>query len=369
MGMHMINAKQTESAVLKIFILLICTIIPNNAFSYNTEDDSTCIKVMQLNIWLGTSQVANGFTGLIDIIEKVNPDILILCELHNEIISSILNDKYTDSSLRITDALKKRNLTYYGRNDGSTVGVISKYKINDFKIIPTPKNNFMAKAIINIKGVNFAVYSLQLDNKYYGPYLPRGYSSTDWQKIAKPITNVQEITRQNNLSTRDETIGIFIEDAGIESEKENEIIMGGDFNEPSFQDWQENTKYLNDHNGVVMNWYCSTILKDYEFIDTFRAKYPNVVSNPGFTYPSANKDVTVGKLGYCSEKDERDRIDFIYYRASDKIELVDSQIVGPPFSVYCGQIDVNDSEDVIIAPKSVWPSDHNGNVTTLRLKQ
>ena len=109
------------------------------------------------------------------------------------------------------------------------------------------------------------------------------------------------------------------------------IIIGGDFNVHSHLYWQENTKNLWKHQETVVRWDCSVLLSEAGFIDSFREKYPNPVTHPGFTYPANNPDVTLKDLDWTPEVDGRDRIDFIYYYSpSEKSPLAEVVIYTLP---------------------------------------
>ncbi len=68
--------------------------------------------------------------------------------------------------------------------------------------------------------------------------------------------------------------------------KGNLVVLGGDFNEPSHLDWQQNTKDMRDHNGLVINWDCSVLLYEAGFKDAYREIYPDAVTHPEIYIPS-----------------------------------------------------------------------------------
>ena len=145
------------------------------------------------------------------------------------------------------------------------------------------------------------------------------------------------------------------------------VLLGGDFNEPSHLDWQEDTKDLWDHNGVVINWDCSSILCKEGFKDTYRTLYPNPITHPGFTFPSDNDKMPVSKLTWAPDADERDRIDFIYFYPNQDITPISSMILGPSRSIVKSQRIEENTEDYFITPKGIWPSDHKGVIATFRI--
>lgn len=342
------------SLLLGLFVYISCT--------ENKQVDQQELKVLQLNIWQEGTMVPNGMLGIVGIIEQTSPDVAFLCEIRN----------YNDEEFmpRLLAALSEKGLNYYGESLDMDVGILSKYKIENPQSAFTLDNNSrpMIKGTISMNGQNMTLYSAHLDYTHYECYLPRGYSGATWEKLDAPVTDVQYILEANRLAYREEAITAFLEDAHTEIERGNMVILGGDFNEPSHLDWQEDTKNLWDHNGVIIDWDCSVMLAEAGYIDSYREMYPDPVQYPGFTFPSSNREVTIDKLAWAPEADERDRIDFIYYYPVDEIELVDTKIVGPAESVYCGVIGPHDAKDEFIEPVTVWPTDHKGNLTTFKVK-
>ena len=328
-----------------------------NSKPVSKPSKQTELKVLQLNVWMGTTMVPGAFGGLVDFIVQLDPDVVLLCELKNE------GD--LTYSHKLVNALKERGKSYYGENLTLDVGILSKYKIDNPE--PLKDAGSILKASIDIRNQKIVLYSAHLDYTHYECYLPRGYSGTTWQKIEAPVTDADSVLQANRISTRDESIKAFLADAQNETGNGNIVIIGGDFNEPSHLDWQEDTKNRWDHNGVVINWDCSYLLAEAGYKDSYREIYPDPVRFPGFTFPSANKDTDVSKLSFCPTVDERDRIDFIYYHPSPAVKLTDARIVGPSGSVYYGEMRKRDAEDVFIEPKGVWPTDHKGNFVTFRL--
>lgn len=91
------------------------------------------------------------------------------------------------------------------------------------------------------------------------------------------------------------------------------IILGGDFNEPSWLDWSHDTRNRFDHHGAIVPWTSTRLLDDEGYKDAYRVKYPVPVNNPGFIWPSDNLDKDIGQLTGAPKAHERPRIDFIFY--------------------------------------------------------
>lgn len=321
-------------------------------------------KVLQLNLWHEGSVVPNGYQSIVEEIIDKNADIVLLCEINNR--------NGVDFISKLTTDLKSRGLNYHSISNEASVDVatLSKYPILAQNTLYEKENRQgqVLKTKISIHNHPIIFYSIHLDYTNYACYLPRGYDGVTWQKMEKPITDVQEIVNANRKSKRDEAIADLIADAAKES-KRYSIIIGGDFNEPSHLDWIEENKNLYDRRGAVVPWDCSTMLYAAGYKDAFRMKYPYAVTHPGFTYPSYNADVPANKIAWAPEADDRDRIDYIYYKTPrKKLKLQDIKIVGPESTIRYAQKQEKDSEDEFVLPKAAWPSDHKGLLATFLIK-
>ncbi len=338
-----------------LFLILVCA-----ACLHLSAKKETSFTVLQLNLWHGGTKVPGGYQGILDVLDQTNADVIFLCEIKDgqQFMPKILED------------LEKRGKRYYGETLGLSVGVLSKFKPDEVVkccIVPGNEHRALLKARVTIGGQPLCFYSAHLDYMHYECYMPRGYSGTTWKKIDAPVTDEATVLEANRLSYRDESIRAFIQDAQAEIEKGYSVVMGGDFNEPSHLDWQSDTRDMYDHHGAVINWDCSIMLYQAGFKDAYREKYPNAARYPGFTFPAGNK-LAEERLAWAPEADERDRIDFIYYRpVNSAFALQKSVLVGPVETVLRGEIIDKDSKDKFFVPRGIWPTDHKGNLTTFKL--
>ena len=317
------------------------------------------LKVLELNVWGDGKVFPTAFQGVIDIIDQTDSDVVLLQEIRSQ--------KTIDT---LIDSLKKKGKTYYGKSLTISSALISKYPFTDIQSSTELGADSYAftKGTITIKEQQITVYSVHLDWLYVGYYLGRGYSGTTWDKLEAPVTDVDSLLKYTGLSRRKKEIEALIANMQKESEKGNLVILGGDFNEPSHLDWQENTKDIRDHSGMVINWECSMLLQRAGYKDTYREKYPNSVSHPGFTCNAGNKDAKTKDLQWSLGVDDRERIDFLYYFPHKKLHLENVAIVGPKEEFYDGKIQFEQTDDNIIEPKGgIWPSDHKATFAEFRL--
>lgn len=312
------------------------------------------LKILQLNVWQDATQVEGAFDALVNEIYEHQPDIVTLCEVRN-----YDNVNFTE---RLCQHLKERGVIYYTFDclDG---GIISKYPIQENSILETTTIN---RAIIPIGSKKIAVYAVHLDYTHYACYLPRGYDGITWKERPLP-SSVDEILQQNDASKRIQQIKCLIGQAEKDLDDGCEIIIGGDFNEPSWMDWQEDTRNLYDHKGFVVPWTTTKILADSGYHDAYRVLYPSAVTHPGFTWISDNKNKKVEELTWAPKADERDRIDFIFYKGKN-LRVIDAAVFGPKTSIVRNQRVEETSDDKIIEPLDVWPSDHKGVLVTMEME-
>ncbi len=340
-----------------LFPMLACMLLISSC------QDRISLKVMQFNIWQEGTIVPEGFDGIVDEIANRKPDLVALSEVRN------YGGK--DFMKRLIEALKEKQLVYYADSSSDT-GILSKYEIiSQTHIFPYRNDRgSVIKATLKIKGQRVALYSGHLDWLEYACFLPRGYDPNKFQKIEKAVLNKDSILAGNRASFRDDQIKAIINDAKSEITNGAIVLIGGDFNEPSHVDWDKNTADMRSHNGCVIPWDCSIMLEKEGYIDVFRQIYPDPVRFPGFTFPANNQAVELKKLVWAAEVDERDRVDFIYYYPHKNLILKDVHIIGPSGAIIQGERVTKDpqSEDLILPPISIWPTDHKALIATFELR-
>lgn len=327
------------------------------------KDQTVSLKVLQLNTLHQCSMVADGIEGLVNTIDKTDPDVILLCELKDKTFVTALKK-----------ALQEKGKDYHGEFVDLGQIILSKYKVSDTNSEYTRKNANCglyektqgAKGKIEVAGQIITFYSLHLDSKHYGCYMPRGYDGYTWKKMEAPSNNADTVLAENRKSYRDESVADLIEDAKKEIEQGHIVILGGDFNEPSHLDWQADTKNMRSHNGLVVNWDCSVMLEKEGYKDTYRELYPNPVTHPGFTFAAGTKDLPKESLRW-TDADDRDRIDFVYYMPNRNIALKDATIVGPVEDFCLGELVDGKTKDPIFTPEGMWPTDHKGNLVTFNI--
>jgi endonuclease/exonuclease/phosphatase family metal-dependent hydrolase len=319
-------------------------------------DGRSQLNVLTLNLWKGGTAVKDGLQRAADAIEQVDADVAFLPER--------LTPSRVDTTPTLAAALGYQHVS------ATDTGVVSRYPI----VSTTTVGTRWTKVVIDVNGTEVAVYGGHLEYRWYAEYLPRGYGPTavgDWPteylggaELPAPVTDVPTMLAMNEQSGRPDSARELLADVNAEKRGGRQVVVGGDFNEPSSQDWVESTKQLFDHRGTVVPWQTTKTLLDGGLVDSYRAAHPDPVKNPGFTWPAGNPDATVGSLTWAPKADERDRIDYVFFAPSSRLTLTSSEVVGPRASIVRSQRVDDDSTDAIITPVSGWPSDHKGVLST-----
>lgn len=312
--------------------------------------------VLQWNIWQEGTVVPGGYDAIVNEIVRLKPDFVTFSEVRN-----YKNTRFCD---RIVKSLKDKGLSYYSFFSHDT-GLLSKHPITD-SVTVFPLNDdhgSIYKLTTTIHNHKIAVYTAHLDYLNCAYYNVRGYDGSTWKEIPKPQT-IAEVLSVNTDSQRDDAIRAFLKEAEKDRKNGYTVIIGGDFNEPSHLDWVEANKNLYDHNGMVIPWTVTTLLQQNGFTDSYRKVYPNPITHPGFTYPSDNPLMAVDRLTWAPKADERERIDYIFYRSDNHLKVKNAIIFGPGKSISHSQRVEEKSKDKFLTPENVWPTDHKGLLVT-----
>lgn len=333
--------------ILIILIFVLLAVLPSSA----RRDGFT---VLQWNIWQEGTVVKNGYDAIVDEIARLQPDFVTLSEVRN----------YDDTRFcdRITESLLKRGHTYYSFYSYDT-GLLSRYPIEDsLTVFPCVDDHGSIYGLRTHVGRHkVAVYTAHLDYLNDSYYEARGYDGNTFQPIT-PITDSGTLLYHGERSRRDEAIAAFLWQARRDTRDGYTVILGGDLNEPSFHDWTEATADLYDHHGAVVEWPQTRSLEADGFTDCYRSLYPDVLTHPGFTYPCDNLAAPVNKLTWAPLADERERIDYIFYRAAprQRLQLVDCRIFGPEGCIMRSLRHDENTGEPRILPLGLWPTDHKG---------
>lgn len=315
------------------------------------------LTVLQWNVWQEGTMVKGGYDAIVDEIIRLRPDFVTLSEVRNY--------HGTNFTARLTRSLQEKGETYCSFYSYDS-GLLSRYPITDsLTVFPCEGDHgSIYRLRCEAKGRKFAVYTAHLDYQDCAYYEARGYDGNSWRAMA-PLTDAAEMIRRSDLSLRDDAIRRFLEQAQQDIAEGYAVIIGGDFNEPSHLDWTERTRYMYDHHGMVAPWTVSSLLAAGGFTDTYREAHPNELTHPGFTYPADNPLVDVNRLTWAPQGDERERIDYLFYKGTG-LRTAEATVFGPEGCIAYGRRRPNPTHEQFVLPQGVWPTDHKGLIVKLK---
>ncbi|GMS97766.1 hypothetical protein PENTCL1PPCAC_19941, partial [Pristionchus entomophagus] len=290
---------------------------------------ASCLKVMTFNVWMSGRMVKDGLSKIAAQIRAVNPDVVALQEVkefeHIGELTTLLGAGWSGT---IHCKLDTAVLTRHTIVPGSYAQVDRGMHVR-----------------IQLAGSNkqVAVWSFHLAYRSYGPYAAQNKLVASESQILAgemPTTTVSRVHNIVQLLLNQDFIGQIARSEVVP------VIVAGDFNVPSDEDWTEENRA--QHGGWVIEWPTTRLLRNTSGMrDSFRELYPDPIADPGTTW-SVYKYLTEWDF---TIPDPEDRIDFIFYRGSLK-----------PTSSYTF------SGDAELRPMprhttNEWPSDHYAVVT------
>lgn len=325
------------------------------------KQTSESFKVLQFNVWQEGTVIEGGYDAIVDQIIASGADFVTLSEVRN-----YNNTRFCD---RIVQSLKEKGQTFYSFYSYDT-GLLSRFPITDSTTVyPCVDDHGSAyRALIDMNGQEVALYTAHFDYQNCTYYDVKGYRGTNWQP--RPLMTDMDSIMMNNVQSKRDDGGMALLQRANEDRKQGRIVIaGGDFNEPSFLDWTEDTKNMFDRNGLVVPWTVSVLMAANGYVDTYRSFYPNPVTHPGITYPADNPLADLKKLTWAPAADERERIDFIHYAPFQGLTLEDAVIWGPDRSVCRNERVKDETLDRFEIGKGIWPTDHKALLVTFSLKR
>ena len=343
-------------ALLRPWLLALLCLLPAGASvatgrGGGAADEPRRFSVLQWNVWQEGTMVKGGYEAIVDEIVRLRPDFVTLSEVRNY--------HGRDFIRRLRQSLAERGETYYGFSSYDS-GLLSRHPLEDsLTVFPCRDDHgSIYRLTARLGNRKVAVYTAHLDYLNCAYYDVRGYDGSTWQKTAIP-TSAEAVLERNDRSLRDEALTAFLAQAARDSAAGCAVILGGDFNEPSHRDWTEQTAGNFDHHGLVIAWPATSRLEAAGFGDAWRTLHPDPVKAPGITFPADNPDVAVNRLTWTPDADERERIDFLFYRG-EGLSPVRCALFGPAGTICRSRRTPLLTGEDLIRPLGTYPSDHMG---------
>ncbi|GMT24677.1 hypothetical protein PFISCL1PPCAC_15974, partial [Pristionchus fissidentatus] len=287
------------------------------------------LRIMTFNVWNSGRYIHNGLGKIATQIKSINPDAVALQEVrdkdHIEKLVAQLGAGWSGViHCNLDTAILSRHTIVAGTYAQTDRGMHVRIQLSGSER-------------------QVSVWSMHLEYRSYGPYAANNKRVTSELQILAgemPTTGtsrVQDIVQLLQQPT-------FIDQ--INNSKNVPVIVAGDFNVPSDEDWIDANR--NEHGGWAIEWPTTKLLRNTSGMrDSFRELYTDPVADPGVTW---------SVFKYQSEWDymipePEDRIDFIFFRGALR-----------PFSsfTYAGRTPIRQQP---LHAVNDWPSDHYSVVT------
>ncbi len=292
------------------------------ASSLQAQDDRVRFKVMAWNILHGANDIPKGPERAIEIIEEIDPDVILMVETYG-------------SGPKIAEALgyKFHLIAPPGTpldDKGTNLSIYSKFPFGQRIDTDFP---------FYLGGIEIFIYDQRV--RFFSNWFHYEPWEDEPEKLGK---NPEELLLWERTGKKFEMLQKVIPYFKKYAPEADSIplIIGGDMNTPSHLDWGEESKEI--HNELVVPWYTTRVLEDMGLIDSYRQAYPNPLTHPGITWNAKGK------------KDEH-RIDYIFYKGY-QLNLIESK----SYQAYLGEpLELN-------GKKIPYPSDHGFVLSTFDIQ-
>ncbi|MBN2163133.1 MAG: endonuclease/exonuclease/phosphatase family protein [Pontiellaceae bacterium] len=306
-----------KQPIQKTFIALIAAMAVGYAYSNDKLVNEPTIKIMTFNIWRDGKGGKQPLSQTVRVIQMAQADIVGLQEVNEnaKAIAELLGWNYIQQT-RDTAILSR------------------------FKILETTDNRLGVKIRCD-SGKVLYVFNVHFAHAPYQPYqlLNIPYANAPFLK-----TEAEAVAAANDARGHEVT-GLIKEIDDLKGQA-IPVIITGDFNEPSHLDWTQAAAEMGRH-PIRVRYPTTSALEKANFIDTYRAMFPDEIRNPGFTWtPLTTLENT---------NDHHDRIDFIFCNNTG-LKIANTMIVGENKA----------HAELVVTP---YPSDHRAIVTTFILSE
>jgi endonuclease/exonuclease/phosphatase family metal-dependent hydrolase len=284
-----------------------------------TDKPTSTFRLMSFNIWVGGEAGGQPLEQTAAVIKAAQADIVGIQESWSR------SSPKTDNAERLAKMLGWQHVNLQG---GST-SIISRFPIGE----KTPAG---WGATIQLS----ATQSIILFNAHLAPspYQPYQLASIKYG-TGRFITTEAE-TIDEARKARGAQVDALVKDVKQVLSQNRPMFLTGDLNEPSHQDWTTAAAEMG-HCQIKVQYPTTKAITDLEFVDAFRAFFPDETKVRGYTWTPTKAD---------NDPTERhDRIDYVFFRGAE-VKLKEVQVVGESADRGC---------HIVVTP---YPSDHRGVV-------
>ncbi|QYK41402.1 MAG: endonuclease/exonuclease/phosphatase family protein [Paracoccaceae bacterium] len=286
----------------------------------------TVLRVLSFNVWGGGLNDGSGPEATLAAIRAAAPDIIGLQEVTAE------PDPCTPEDCRATGPSVAEDLAaslgyHVHRQVTESPALWANAILSRHPIVAVSPGDL--GVAVDLDGRRVWLFNIHLDDEPYQPYQLLGI---EYGPAPFVTTAAEAITWAEQ--TRGPAMDLLAADMAV-AEGADLVLVTGDFNEPSHLDWTAAAATAGLH-PLAVDWPASRRLADLGFTDLYRARHPDPVARPAFTWTPWGDE--------ADPEDHHDRIDFAYGRAPGLV-VRDAWILG----------EAGPRSDLAVDP---WPADH-----------
>ncbi|TWU19444.1 endonuclease/exonuclease/phosphatase family protein [Allorhodopirellula heiligendammensis] len=279
------------------------------------------LHVMTFNLWHGGEAGGEPLEKSIDAIRLAKADIVGLQETLGRAVDGVRPDN---------GAKIAKMMGWHYLDQGGSTGILSRFPI----LASTPKK-WGAKIELS-PGRELMFFNVHFPHAPYQPYqlLRIPYANAPFLETESQAIDAAQKARGSELTS-------LLAELRISFDMREPVILTGDFNEPSHQDWTERAAATRKC-PLKVEFPTTQRVTEVGMVDAWRAIYPNEVVEPGLTWTTTTS--------ISDPHDHHDRIDFIFV-SPHGLTTMHAATVGEQ-----GGADIE---------LGAWPSDHRAVVATL----
>jgi exodeoxyribonuclease-3 len=283
------------------------------------------LRVMSFNIWVGGESGKQPLSQTAEVIRAAKAGIVGMQEANG----AEKNGQRPENGRKVAEML---GWNYFDQGDGTAV--LSKYSI----VTNTPAKWGVLLRLPSETEV--WIFNAHLMHAPYQPYQLLNIPYGNGRFIKTEAEAIDEARK-----ARGEQVEQLLAELKPALASGKAVLLTGDFNEPSHQDW---TKRAADARKVpiAVEYPTTKAVSAAGMRDAFRLIYPDEVEQRGNTWtPITSED---------DPQDRHDRIDFVWVGGS-AVSVKDCKVVG----------EKKEFANIVVQP---YPSDHRGVVATVELR-
>lgn len=286
----------------------------------------TVLRVMSFNIWGGGLNEGKGIDETVAAIRAARPDLIGLQEVRAE-PDPCLPGSCAPVGPSVAPALAEALGLHLHEQTGQNAALWANAVLSRHPVVAvSPAGLGVA---VEVEGRRVWLFNIHLDDEPYQPYQLLGIAYGPAPFVTSAVEAIVWADR-----TRGAAIDL-LEAELLAAGPADLVLVTGDFNEPSHRDWTEAAAAAGLH-PLAVGWPTTERLEALGFVDLYRARHPDPVARPAFTWTARGDE--------ADPEDHHDRIDFVFARAPG-LRVIDAWIVGED----------GPRTDLAVTP---WPSDH-----------